>query len=71
MKLEKAGVLYIIACSENNKDGTKHTHVFFKTTSPMNTIQANYFDWNERHPNIDSARDVKATINYVKKDGNW
>nr|BDI21106.1 replication-associated protein [Cressdnaviricota sp.] len=71
-KLEEFGVVYMIACIEDHHESdAKHNHVFVRLRSAPGRADPGLFDIGDRHPNIQPARDFKASINYVKKDGNW
>lgn len=59
----------IVAC-EKHADGGDHLHVYVEMQR-MYRANAHSFDFENRHPNIQSVRNVFATKTYVKKDGDY
>lgn len=61
-----------IICTEQHEDGTDHCHVgldFGPRRYDWRNERA--FDFMGRHPNIQTARNWNAVVNYVKKDGDY
>jgi len=56
---------------EQHADGTLHLHAYISLTRKLNTTNQHVFDVRGFHPNIQSARNLKAVIAYVIKDGNF
>ena len=71
IRTANAAALYIICCTELHKDGTPHAHAFIRTRSVLGRVPVDWFDFGGRHPNISAVRNVRSTVNYVKKDGKW
>lgn len=63
-----AATKYCLVAKELHADGSPHIHAFLIFDRKKNIRQANFFDFRERHPNIVSPRDRKATVVYIKKD---
>lgn len=59
-----------IVASEKHADGGDHLHVYVEMQR-MFRASVNTFDYEGRHPNIQSVRNMMATKNYVKKDGDF
>jgi len=62
---------YRICCIENHKDGTPHLHCVIKWTKKVDIRDEKYFDIQGYHPNIQTTKNINASINYIKKDGNY
>lgn len=54
---------------ESHADGGTHYHVFGKWSRKVDTIDPRYFDFNDIHPNIQSARNEGQVYTYCGKDG--
>lgn len=61
----------VLVARELHKDGTPHFHVFLGLQSQFNTRQQRFFDYDGKHPNIQSARSAKCVTTYCTKDGNY
>nr|UOF80776.1 rep protein [Cressdnaviricota sp.] len=59
-----------IVAVEKHADGGDHLHVYVEMQR-MYRASAHSFDYENRHPNIQSVRNVFATKTYVKKDGDY
>lgn len=71
-KLQEFEPVYIIGCLESHHTSDAlHNHAFFRVRRCPGRVEKSFFDIGDRHPNIQPARDYKASITYVKKDGNW
>jgi hypothetical protein len=62
---------YVIICIENHKDGTPHLHAVIKFDKKIDIKKETYFDFKGYHPNIQTTKNINASINYIKKDGNF
>ena len=62
---------YTICCIEQHKDGTPHLHCVLKFIKKVDIRSECYFDINGYHPNIQTTKNINASINYIKKDGNY
>jgi len=61
----------VIVCQENHKDEGTHLHALLLLSKRLHVTSARYFDLGTVHGNYRVARDVKSSINYIKKDGNY
>lgn len=67
----KLPIKHCIVARENHADGNPHQHVYLALESKPNIRDVRYFDYESNHPNIQSVKNIPATINYVKKDDNY
>lgn len=61
---------YVIS-QERHEDGGLHLHALLSFKTKLDVRRNDYFDCQGAHCNIQAARDVKATREYVKKDGDF
>jgi len=61
--------VYVTVGEERHEDGGKHFHVFFKVSKRIRSQDERYFDWENCHPNIQSAYNVVKCLEYCQKDG--
>lgn len=61
---------YVIS-QEKHEDGGLHIHAYIKYNYKLNIIDQSHFDIDKYHPNIQSVKNTKNVIAYVKKDGNY
>lgn len=61
---------YCIA-QESHADGGRHFHALLQFSEPVRTKDARFFDISDIHPNVQGARDPKATATYIQKDGDF
>jgi len=59
---------YIIVCAEKHEDGSPHLHACLKFRKKVDIRKERYFDVNGYHPNIQTTKNINASINYCKKD---
>jgi len=62
---------YAIICIESHEDGTPHLHCVLKFIKKVDIRKETYFDFNGYHPNIQTTKNINASINYIKKDGDY
>lgn len=62
---------YIIVARELHQDGMPHIHAYCALENPVRTRNERYFDYKTRHPNIVSPRNIKKTVEYIKKGGDF
>jgi len=62
---------YIIVCHEKHKDGSPHLHAVVKFQNKVDIKKETYFDINGFHPNIQTTKNINASIQYCKKDGDY
>jgi hypothetical protein len=67
----KPHVVYVCVSSEVHADGEPHRHALVQFSQPLRTRNERMFDINGFHPNIQGARSPKATLQYVKKEGDF
>lgn len=68
-------VQYHTIAIEAHQDGTPHLHAILSFSSKLTTRDARFFDVVSDdvtyHPNVQTVRSVRNSIEYVKKDGNY
>lgn len=57
------------ASTENHQSGEKHVHVLLRFARKLTHRDERYWDIGNHHPNIVCPRALKATREYIKKDG--
>lgn len=62
---------YLLVAEEFHEDGTPHLHAILSFQQPRDIRNERHFDISGHHPNIQSARSLKKSIAYVKKDGKF
>lgn len=67
----KNNISYLLICRELHKDGTPHIHALIVFTKKVDIKDQHYFDIQSYHPNIQTVKHLKKSINYIKKDGNF
>lgn len=67
----KHSFYYSICCIEQHQDGTPHLHCVLKFNKKVDIRNQNYFDVAGYHPNIQTTKNINASINYIKKDGDF
>jgi len=67
LQLDKVQSVY--ACQENHQDGNLHYHAIVQFTEKRNIRDERYFDFGGKHPNIEAVRNLKASNEYIGKDG--
>lgn len=67
----KFSLTYAVISKEAHQDGTPHVHAALKFDHKINLKSAQSFDFQGKHPNIQSIRNWNATATYVKKDGDF
>jgi len=65
------GATKAIICKELHQDGNEHVHALATYNKPILVSDPAAYDFYEWHPNIQSAKNPAAIINYIKKDGNY
>lgn len=60
-----------VICRESHQDGAQHRHVAFEVSERIDIRTNRYFDYQEFHPNIQTARSWKAVLRYVTKTEDW
>lgn len=64
-------IKYIVLSKEQHRDGSDHYHAVIQFQRRFDTTNPRVFDFNGWHPKIESPRSIRASINYVKKDGEF
>lgn len=68
---EKCPIEHGFICTELHEDGNTHLHAVLKFRSKVTTKSQAYFDVQGFHPNIQVCKSWPASVNYVKKNGDW
>lgn len=68
---DKNTIRYAIISTELHADGNKHLHAAIQFTKKINSRTPTLFDIDNHHPNIQAIRNWPATLNYVRKDGEF
>jgi hypothetical protein len=59
----------IVVGHELHEDGGHHLHAYIQAAESIRTRDVAFFDYNGKHPNIQSSRSASKTYKYVTKDG--
>lgn len=62
---------YVLVSKEMHADGSCHFHALVSYKRRKDVRNANFFDFNNVHPNVQSCRTVPAWSTYIKKDGDF
>lgn len=62
---------YVIVCMEKHKDGTPHLHALINFQKKIDLQNQRFFDINGYHPNIQTTKNINASITYIKKCGDY
>jgi len=65
------GVVYVIVSKELHEDGATHFHALVKFNRKKNLRNSAFFNFGGVQANIQSCRNVPASIQYVKKDNDY
>lgn len=63
--------VHVVVSSEHHEDGSLHRHAFVAFSRRQDFRRPRVFDFYDRHPNAQSCRNRRASITYVKKDGDF
>jgi len=71
--LRRLGPKRYLVGRENHQDGSPHIHVYVEFHQKLNIRDQRFFDieCGCKHPNIQSCRSFRASIQYVSKDGQF
>lgn len=69
--LTKGAIEYAIIAKELHQDGNQHTHATVEYRNKLNFRDSRFFDYEDFHPSIEPVRNLMASINYCKKDGDY
>lgn len=64
-------ILWARIAQETHESGEPHVHVIVKFRKRFQSRNERVFDFNEYHPNIQSARNPSACLQYCEKEGNF
>lgn len=64
-------VLWARIATEQHESGEPHVHAVFKFSNRWTSRNQRVFDFNGRHPNIQSVRSAAKSLAYVAKDGQF
>ena len=70
LKKEK-NLKYVCVSEEQHQDGNKHFHVHLLYDKRKDIKNEKYFDYKERHPNIQATKDNDEWNKYIKKDNDF
>lgn len=65
------GAIKYIVCKELHENGTPHYHAVVIFRLKKDIRDPHFFDVEEHHCNIQTVRNVKDSVNYVAKDGDY
>lgn len=71
LKALRPGLEQIIVARELHEDGSPHIHCYLYYRSTVSVKNERYFDLGSFHPNVQSAKSLKAVRSYIKKDGDF
>ncbi|AIF34812.1 replication-associated protein [Sewage-associated circular DNA virus-4] len=63
--------IYTIVSHELHEDGSPHLHAVVCWQNKLDIRDTTFFNYENYHPNIQSARSIKKVIAYTKKDGDF
>lgn len=66
-----AGVLWARIARETHESGEPHVHAVVQFKRRFQSKTPRIFDYEGRHPNIQSVRDVRRSLEYVTKEGEY
>nr|QKI29006.1 Rep [Trichosanthes kirilowii CRESS virus] len=66
-----ATVVEVIVCSERHEDGHLHRHAFVRFNRRIDLRDANKFDFQGRHANVQRTINVPAWKNYIREEGEF
>lgn len=64
-------VVEVIVCSEQHASGDLHRHAYVRFNGRVDLRDANRFDFNGRHANVQRTTNVAAWKNYIREDGEF
>lgn len=64
-------VKYATVGHELHEDGNSHLHAFLWLSKELHTRDTNFFDVDDHHPNIQTARNKADVIKYCQKHGDF
>jgi len=64
-------IQFICVARESHKDGSIHYHVGYELSKPLRTRDERFWDLDGVHPNVQPARQFRAWIKYIRKDGDY
>lgn len=64
-------IIEIVVCAETHQDGSPHRHALIRWSGRVDIRHADYFDFQNRHANVQVARNPNAWRNYIKKDNTF
>lgn len=69
--LHRLGARWSLICTELHADGHHHLHAVVDWSRKKDTRNPRYLDIENYHPNMQSVKNLNASINYCKKEGDW
>lgn len=71
LKAKRPGLTQVIVSRELHEDGTPHLHCYLYYDKQVSISNERYFDLGSFHPNVQSAKSLRAVQAYIKKDGDF
>lgn len=71
LKEKRSGLKQVLVSRELHEDGSPHLHCYLYYDSKFDCSNQRFFDIAGYHPNVQSAKSLKAVRDYVKKDGDY
>jgi len=65
------GVINYVVCKEAHKSGEKHIHVYLELSKAHDVKSERYLDIFEVHGNYTKARNIRSSIRYLTKEGEF
>ena len=67
----RKGLKQVIVSREAHEDGSPHIHCYLYFDKQFDLKNERFFDLGSYHPNIQSAKSLRAVQQYIKKDGDF
>ena len=71
LKEKRKGLQQIVVSRELHEDGSPHIHCYLYYGTQFTCKNERFFDIAGHHPNVQSAKSLKAVQSYIKKDGDF
>ena len=71
LKGKRKGLKQVLVAREVHQDGTPHLHAYLYYDRTFDCTNERFFDLGSFHPNVQSAKSLRAVQAYIKKDGDY
>ena len=71
LKAKRAGLQQAVVSRERHEDGQFHLHCYLYYEKQFSCRNERFFDIGQYHPNVQSAKSLRAVQQYIKKDGDF